>query len=127
MNLRISRAEQHRLHLCLELASSYKERKWKKAMELGEEIPCAMRRQVLGQLVHLGIVEARAGRSGGYRLTRQPSAISVWEIVAPDRKTTVRTDAASKAIERAVDRLRSSLGGVSLGALIRETDVDGRS
>jgi Rrf2 family protein len=37
--------------------------------------------QVMGDLVTAGLVEARTGRLGGYRLRRPPSAISILDVV----------------------------------------------
>jgi Rrf2 family protein len=44
-------------------------------------LPRAFTPQILGLLQRAGLAEARAGRGGGYRLAREPSAISVLEIV----------------------------------------------
>jgi Rrf2 family protein len=54
--------------------------------------------QVMGDLVAAGLVEARTGRSGGYRLIRKPSAISILAIVEATegdtrRRTCVLRDA----------------------------------
>jgi Rrf2 family protein len=37
--------------------------------------------QVMGDLVDAGLVEARTGRSGGYRLTRPPAEVTILAIV----------------------------------------------
>ena len=37
--------------------------------------------QVMGDLVNAGLVEAQAGRAGGYRLRRSPDEISILDIV----------------------------------------------
>jgi Rrf2 family transcriptional regulator, iron-sulfur cluster assembly transcription factor len=44
-------------------------------------VPPAFLPQVMADLVHAGLVEARLGRSGGYRLGRLANAISLLEIV----------------------------------------------
>lgn len=44
-------------------------------------IPERLVRQVLGQLVRAGLVQARLGRRGGYWLARQASAIPILTIV----------------------------------------------
>jgi Rrf2 family transcriptional repressor of oqxAB len=44
-------------------------------------------RRVLGRLVEAGLVEAREGRRGGYRLVRSPERISlaeVYEVMEPE-------------------------------------------
>jgi Rrf2 family protein len=45
------------------------------------DIPVRFLPQVLGDLSRAGIVEARLGRAGGYRLARDPGAISVLDII----------------------------------------------
>jgi Rrf2 family protein len=45
------------------------------------QIPPRFVTQVMGDLVHAGIVEARTGRSGGYRLSRPADEISVLAVV----------------------------------------------
>jgi Rrf2 family protein len=45
------------------------------------DIPARFLPQVLGDLNRAGIVEARLGRAGGYRLSRSPTAISVLDII----------------------------------------------
>jgi len=58
------------------------------------EIPPAYTPQILGLLSRAGLAEARAGRGGGYRLTRDPEDIMLVEVVQagegplrPDRCT----------------------------------------
>jgi Rrf2 family protein len=45
------------------------------------DIPPRFVAQVMGDLVQAGLVRARTGRSGGYRLAHAPSAISILAIV----------------------------------------------
>jgi Rrf2 family protein len=45
------------------------------------DIPVRFLPQVLGDLSRAGIVEARLGRSGGYRLSRSASRISLLDII----------------------------------------------
>jgi Rrf2 family protein len=44
-------------------------------------IPVSFLPQVMGDLVHAGLVEGLQGRTGGYRLARSPEAISLLSIV----------------------------------------------
>ncbi|HYO41821.1 MAG TPA: Rrf2 family transcriptional regulator, partial [Candidatus Limnocylindrales bacterium] len=44
-------------------------------------IPVRFLPQVLADLGRAGLVEAAPGRSGGYRLTRDPSMISLLEVI----------------------------------------------
>jgi Rrf2 family protein len=45
------------------------------------EIPVRFLPQVLGDLSRAGIVEARLGRAGGYRLAKAPTEVSVLDII----------------------------------------------
>jgi Rrf2 family protein len=45
------------------------------------DIPVRFLPQVLGDLSRAGLVEARLGRAGGYRLARDPSLISVLDVI----------------------------------------------
>jgi len=45
------------------------------------ELPSSYTPQLLGVLAKAGLAEARAGRSGGYRLTRDPASIPVLEVI----------------------------------------------
>jgi Rrf2 family protein len=45
------------------------------------ELPPSFTPQVLGLLARGGIAESKAGRGGGYRLTRPPRRISMLEVV----------------------------------------------
>jgi Rrf2 family transcriptional regulator, iron-sulfur cluster assembly transcription factor len=44
-------------------------------------IPRSFLPQVMGDLVHAGLVDALQGRSGGYRLARPASSVSLLEVV----------------------------------------------
>lgn len=56
---------------------------YRKIREIAEEmrLPPSYTPQVLGILARAGLAEARAGRSGGYRLRRAPERISVLEVI----------------------------------------------
>ena len=45
------------------------------------DIPVRFLPQVLGDLSRAGIVEARLGRAGGYRLSRPPTSISLLDVI----------------------------------------------
>ena len=45
------------------------------------DIPVRFLPQVLADLTRAGLVEARLGRSGGYRLTRDPAHISLLDVI----------------------------------------------
>ena len=45
------------------------------------ELPRSYTPQLLGVLAKAGLAEAKAGRVGGYRLTREPRSIAVLEVI----------------------------------------------
>jgi Rrf2 family protein len=45
------------------------------------ELPPSFTPQILGLLADAGVAEAKAGRDGGYRLTRDPADITILEVV----------------------------------------------
>ena len=56
------------------------------------DIPVRFLPQVMGDLVRAGLVEAQAGRTGGYRLRRPAIAISVLDVVeAIEGESRIRT------------------------------------
>jgi Rrf2 family protein len=52
-----------------------------RAIARGMDIPVRFLPQVLADLTRAGLVEARLGRSGGYRLSRDPSRICLLEVI----------------------------------------------
>jgi Rrf2 family protein len=56
---------------------------FRKVREISAEmdLPPKFAPQILNMLVKAGLVESRAGQHGGYRLTRDPAAISLFEII----------------------------------------------
>lgn len=56
---------------------------YRKIREVAEtmELPRSYTPQVLGLLQKAGLAEARAGREGGYRLSRSPERISILEVI----------------------------------------------
>jgi Rrf2 family protein len=46
-----------------------------------QQIPVRFLSQVMGDLVRAGLVEATVGRSGGYRLAKPPTEISLLDVV----------------------------------------------
>jgi Rrf2 family protein len=55
-------------------------------------IPRLFVAQVMGDLVRAGLVEARNGRAGGYRLARRPDQISILQVIeAVEGETRRRT------------------------------------
>ncbi len=56
---------------------------FRKLKDIAQEmrLPPSYTPQLLGLLAKAGLAEAKAGRTGGYRLTRDPRRISVLEVV----------------------------------------------
>jgi Rrf2 family protein len=65
------------------LARSWDSRIYRKIREISEEmaIPARYTPEILGLLQRAGLAQARAGRSGGYILSRPPSEISLLEVI----------------------------------------------
>ena len=72
----------HALKALLELADQ--PLRWRSSTDLAaaQALPEALLEQVLLQLRRAGLLEARRGRLGGYRLSRSANAIAVAEVVA---------------------------------------------
>lgn len=71
----------HALKALLELALD--PAAWRSVAQLSraQEIPVPILEQVVLQLRRAGLLEARRGRRGGYRLSRPPAAIPVVEVL----------------------------------------------
>ena len=78
----LRRSGQQALQALLELAEAPQQ--WRSVNEIAaaQALPAPMLEQLLLQLRRAGLVEARRGRLGGYRLQRQPAAILVAEVLA---------------------------------------------
>lgn len=81
MDLTLSRRGDYALRAAIDLAGAAGG--FRKGRDISEAmaIPRSYTAPVLGLLVGAGLVEARAGRDGGYRLLRPASEVSVLEIV----------------------------------------------
>jgi Rrf2 family transcriptional regulator, iron-sulfur cluster assembly transcription factor len=82
MNLQLTRRGDYALRAAIHLARQNgdgyaKIREVSHAMEL----PLSYTPQVLGLLARAGLAEAKAGREGGYRLSRAPEEITLLEVV----------------------------------------------
>jgi Rrf2 family protein len=78
----LRRAGLQALQALLELGSE--PQRWRSVREIAraQELPEPMLEQLLLQLRRAGLLEARRGRLGGYRLQRPPAQISVAEALA---------------------------------------------
>lgn len=68
----------------LELAARHESDQRVPVREIADRhgIPAAFLVQILLQLKAAGLVESTRGATGGYRLTRPPSEISLWDILS---------------------------------------------
>ncbi len=104
----LRRSGQQALQALLELAEAPQQ--WRSVNEIAaaQALPAPMLEQLLLQLRRAGLVEARRGRLGGYRLQRQPAAIPVAEVLAavgadiqlvePDAPDSTQAEAAGAAL-----------------------------
>jgi Rrf2 family protein len=78
----ISRQASHALKALLELARE--QERWRSSRELAsaQQLPEPMLEQLLLRLRRGGVLVARRGRLGGYRLARESSRITVAEVLA---------------------------------------------
>lgn len=84
MNLTLSRRGDYVVRAAIFLAAAWDgEGGYRKIREVSDamDLPRSYTPQVLGILGRAGLAEARAGRDGGYRLTREPGTISLLEVI----------------------------------------------
>ncbi|HVB53674.1 MAG TPA: Rrf2 family transcriptional regulator [Candidatus Acidoferrales bacterium] len=138
MDLTLSRRGDYTVRAAIGLAGSWSpngsSRKMREiAAEMG--LPPTYAPQIFGRLVRADLVTARAGPSGGYRLTRDPAEITLLEVVeagegnlAP-RRCTLRGGpcrwadvcAVHPSWSRATSAVREALAGTTLAQVV-ETD-----
>jgi Rrf2 family protein len=83
MDLTLSRTGDYATRAAIALADAWDVGESRTIAQIAGEmaLPRTFTPQVLGLLQRAGLAEARAGRGGGYRLSRDPARISVLEIV----------------------------------------------
>jgi Rrf2 family iron-sulfur cluster assembly transcriptional regulator len=134
MDLQLSRRADYAVRAALFLAAAWGDGTYRKIREISGEvsIPRSFTPQVLGDLVRAGLVEARAGREGGYRLVRSPSLVSLLEVVEASEGTLLPQRCTLRGIAcdpqnpclvhpawfEAAQALRSSLSRATLQAAI---------
>lgn len=82
MRLNLTRQADHALRAMVFLAGQ-RDGGRRKAAEIAAAagIPVPFAARVLAQLQHAGLLDARAGRDGGYILARNPAAISLLDVI----------------------------------------------
>ncbi len=83
MDLTLSKRGDYVVRSAISLARAYDTASWRKIREVVEEtdVPQTFASQILADLVRAGLASSRAGRTGGYRLSRPPSEVSVLEVI----------------------------------------------
>ncbi len=90
MRLELTRRSEYAIRACVLLAGSEAQRS-SREIATATDVPERFMARILVELVASGLVEARIGRTGGYRLARDASGISLLELVeaveGPSRST----------------------------------------
>ncbi|TAN19936.1 MAG: Rrf2 family transcriptional regulator, partial [Actinomycetota bacterium] len=83
MNLSLSKKADYVVKAGIALARSYDRDGYVKVREIAAEmaIPRSYTPQILDALIQNGLVESRAGKTGGYRLIKDPATITVLELL----------------------------------------------
>lgn len=84
MDLTLSSRGDYVLRAAIDLAEHWDgSGTYRKIREIAEamDLPLSYTPQLLGLLARAGLAEAKAGRTGGYRLARDPSTIPVLEVI----------------------------------------------
>ena len=134
MDLKLTRRGDYAVRAALALGRGFGESGYRKIREVASEmnLPLQYTPQILGLLTHAGLAEARAGRSGGYRLARNPSDVTLLEVVeaaeGPLRLERCTLSggpchwesmcAVHPTWELATQAFRQTLAGVSLASLL---------
>lgn len=103
---------------------------YRKIREVAEEmrLPRSYTPQLLGILAKAGVAEAKAGRAGGYRLSKPPGEISVLEVIEAaegdlvSRRCAIRGGpcrwddvcALHPTVAKAAEAIRATLAGTTL-------------
>lgn len=83
MDITLSRTGDYAVRAALALAASYDGARYVTIADVADrmDLPRTFTPHVLGMLARAGIASSKAGRGGGYRLARDPSGISMLEVV----------------------------------------------
>ena len=82
MELTLGKRSDYMVRAALDLARHHGDGRRKTAEIAAEmQVPLTYLPQLLAELVRAGIVRSRAGRHGGYELTRDPDEISLLEVI----------------------------------------------
>jgi Rrf2 family protein len=134
MRLELTRRADYAVRAMLELARSDEAMASGPRLAAATNIPPRFVAQVMGDLVGAGLVSARIGRSGGYRLARPASAISILDVVEAVEGDARRRTCVLRSIPcardgfcdvhhifaAAQDALLERLRGASLAAIVEQ-------
>lgn len=83
MNMTLSKRGDYVMRAAISLARAFADNSPRKIREVvaDTEVPTTFASQILADLVRAGLAVSKAGREGGYRLSRPPAEISVLEVV----------------------------------------------
>lgn len=79
--MRVSARADYALRACAELAAAEGHRLKREEMASRQDIPVQFLESVLLQLKHAGILQSHRGATGGFRLARPPSEISLADVI----------------------------------------------
>ena len=83
MNLSLTKTGDYVVRAAISLAFAHQRAEYLKIRDVAAQmdLPLHYTPQILGMLAKAGLAESRAGRDGGYRLTRDPADISLLQVV----------------------------------------------
>lgn len=83
MDLTLTLRGDYVVRAALGLARAWETDGYRKIRDITDEmaLPASYTPQILGHLARAGLATARAGRDGGYRLSRSPQEITMLEVV----------------------------------------------
>lgn len=83
MDLTLSKTADYTVRAAIALGLWWERDGYRTIQEVSDEmeLPRTFTPQILGTLAKAGVAESKAGRGGGYRLSRPPAEISLLEIV----------------------------------------------
>lgn len=83
MRLELGRRADYAIRATVDLARHHGDGSRRKGREIAEEmqIPATYVPQILAELVRVGIVDSVAGPGGGYVLAREPTEVSLLEVI----------------------------------------------
>lgn len=91
MDLQLTWRGDYAVRAAISLARAWEGAGYRKIREVAAEmeIPARYTPEILALLLRAGLAQARAGRSGGYRLTRPPAEISLLEVIEASEGTLI--------------------------------------